>query len=75
MGNWLLDHLAKRVLVIDGAMGTSTYNYDLSARRASTVVDHLIAGGIDRNRLLFPTMRVHLSYDPAKCRPRNQHKA
>ncbi|MEM1185507.1 MAG: methionine synthase [Planctomycetota bacterium] len=30
MGNWLLDHLAKRVLVIDGAMGTSTYNYDLT---------------------------------------------
>ncbi|MEM7755213.1 MAG: methionine synthase [Planctomycetota bacterium] len=30
MGNWLSDHLAKRVLVLDGAMGTSTYNYDLS---------------------------------------------
>jgi 5-methyltetrahydrofolate--homocysteine methyltransferase len=30
MGSRLLDTIARRVFVIDGAMGTSTHNYDLS---------------------------------------------
>ena len=36
--------------------GSRDYNYNLSTRRATSVANHLAAGGIDQNRLIVQGM-------------------
>jgi outer membrane protein OmpA-like peptidoglycan-associated protein len=45
-----------RVIGHTDSTGSADYNYNLSNRRATTVANHLAAGGVDQNRLITQGM-------------------